>query len=54
MEKIYEQAGLTKTPDGQWIGTKAQWDKAEELEEEQTSDLEEQENEEFLGAMDRD
>ncbi len=42
MENLYQLAGLTKTPDGQWIGTKAQWDKAEELEEEATSQEEEE------------
>jgi len=38
MEEIYLSAGLTKADDGQWIGTKQQWDKVEELEnEEETS-----------------
>lgn len=40
---LHEKAGLTKTDDGQWIGTHQQWQELERLQEEYCQEIENQE-----------
>jgi hypothetical protein len=42
MRDLHSEAGLAKTDDGQYIGTKAQWDELERLQEEYAQEIENQ------------